>query len=303
MWKILVVMAVTAVFAGMLIYSPNELSSKSAALPINVPPSPASGGPALAPAETVAAAQAPPTIRPQDIENIVLKVLANRIVPQEGESLGATGALADKPVETAVLRPLPASNGLQQRPAPQSAAQTPVVQPVSGRREDSPVPRMDVTLPDRPVATTVALRPASNGFPERPVLQSAPQIPAVQPVLGRREDPAMSYLDMAFAVGGGCARGEVTGLDPNGDNFLSVRSGPGGSPYREIDRVFTADVVHICGRKAAWFAVAYPAGRKAQESCDSASKGTQRPHDGLCQYGWVHSHYIKVKAADSSGRR
>jgi hypothetical protein len=298
MWKISVVMLVTAVFAGLLISSPYELSSKSAALPINMPPRPV---PALAPAETVAAAETPPPpIRPQDIENIVLKVLADRIAPQERVSSGIVGAPADKPVETAALRPLPASNGFQQRPALQSAAQTPVVQPVSAKREDSPVSRMDVAPSDRPVAT-VALRPASNGFQERPVLQSAPQNPVVQPVLGRREDQSLSHLDVAFTVGGACANGEVIGLDPNGDNFLSVRSGPGGQPYREINRLFSADAVHVCGRKGLWLAVAYSPARKAQGSCDIVSKGARRPYEGPCQYGWVHSRYIKVAATDNLG--
>ncbi len=305
MWKISVVMLVTAGFAGLLIYSPYELSSKSIALPINAPAEPAKVAPALVPAETAVAAETAPTVSPQDIENIVLKVLADRIAPQEKYSSGSVGTAVDRPVEPAVLRPLPVSNGFQQRPAPQNAAQTSVVQTASGRRDDSAAPRKDAVLPERPVATS-ALRPspASNALQERPVLQSAPQTSVAQPAWGRREDPAMSRLDVAFAVGGACGSGEVVGLDPNGDNFLSVRSGPGGSPYHEIDRLFTADPVHVCGRKGPWLAVTYPAARKAQGSCDLASRGTPRPYeDGLCQYGWVHSRYIKVRSADSSGRR
>src|SRR5262249_37796991 len=98
--------------------------------------------------------------------------------------------------------------------------------------------------------------------------------------------------DVPIAVGAACARGEVIGLDPNGDNFLSVRSGPGGQPYREIDRLFSSNTVRICGRKAAWLAVVYSAGR--QDSCYISSYGTARPYEGPCQYGWVHSRYIKV---------
>jgi hypothetical protein len=295
MLKISVVILVTAVFAGFLIYDPYELSPSSVRLPINMPPQPASGMPTPAQAETVAASEVPQPIRSQDIEEIVLKVLADRIGPQERR---AEGALPDKPVAPVAPRPLPASNGSQQRPVLQNAAQTPVVQSVSGRHGDPPVSAMDGTLPNvpRPV-------PASNGLQQRPVLQSAAQMPVVQPVLGKREGLPVPRADAAPMIGPGCASGEVVGLDPDGDNFLSVRSGPGGSPYREIDRLFSADAVHVCGRSASWFAVVYSAPRKAQGSCDIASTGTQRPYEGPCQSGWVHSRYIKLRAADSSARR
>jgi len=82
-----------------------------------------------------------------------------------------------------------------------------------------------------------------------------------------------------------------------------VRSGPGGPPYREIDRLFSSDVVRVCDRKAPWFAVVYSATRKPQESCDIGSKGARRPYMGPCQFGWVHSRYIKVNATDNSGGR
>jgi hypothetical protein len=54
-------------------------------------------------------------------------------------------------------------------------------------------------------------------------------------------------IDAAIMIGGeedldACSStGEVTGLDPSGDGFLSVRSGPGGRPYREIDRLFNGN--------------------------------------------------------------
>jgi hypothetical protein len=304
MLKISVVMLVTAAFAGLLIYDPYELSPDSVARPINVPPRLANGTSAPAQAETVAAPEAPPTITPQDVEGIVLKVLAERVAPQERDPPGAGTALPNKSVAILAPGPLAASNGSQQRPAPQSAAQTPVVQPVSGRHDDPSVSGMDGALPVKPVAA-FAPRPllASNGSQQQPVLQSAVQIPVPQPVLGKREDPPVSRVDVAVMAGPACAAGEVIGLDPNGDNFLSVRSGPGGSPYRELDRLFSADAVHVCGRQGPWLAVVYSAARKAQGSCDIALKGMQRPYEGPCQYGWVHSRYIKPKATDSLARR
>jgi hypothetical protein len=319
MWKISAVLLVTTAFAGLLIYNPYELPSKSVASPAEVPPRPANLVPAPAQAETAPVAEAPPlTIRPQDIQVIV------RIVSEKDAS-GAV-ALPDKPVATVALSPSPASNGHQERPTSESASQTPVVQSAfassSGFQEppaletaaQAPVIKASLGRPSngfqpRPalesaVQTSVA-RPALgrplNGFDERTVPQGAAQTPAVQPAFGRREDSSASRLDVPIAIGGVCSGGEVIGLDPNGDNFLSVRSGPGGQPFREIDRLFSSDAVHVCGRKGLWLAVVYSPGRKPQSSCDAASKGTRRPYEGPCQYGWVHSRYIKVAAAGNLG--
>src|SRR5262249_44312675 len=149
MLKISVVMLVTAAFAGLLIYEPYETSAKSAALPTNGPPKLASATPTPAPAETVAAAEAPTQIRTQDIEEIVLKVLADR-VPQEREPSGVA-AMPEKPVATFAPRPLPASNGSQQPPVLQTVAHIPAAQPVSVRYEDPSVSGVDPALPVKPV--------------------------------------------------------------------------------------------------------------------------------------------------------
>jgi hypothetical protein len=160
-----------------------------------------------------------------------------------------------------------------------------------------PVPAQTETVPAaEPPATT--MRPHSVQV----IPPSVPQTPVVQAAPERRKDQPVSRVDVAIMAGGVCSSGEVVGLDPNGDNFLSVRSGPGGPPYREIDRLFSSDAVRVCDRKAPWFAVVYST-RKPQESCDIGSKGTRRPYMGPCQYGWVHSRYIKVNATDNSGGR
>jgi Caspase domain/Bacterial SH3 domain len=57
-----------------------------------------------------------------------------------------------------------------------------------------------------------------------------------------------------------CSRiGRVRGLDPNGDNFLAVRTGPG-TGFQEIDRIFTGDKVSICSRQGKWYRVKYGGG-------------------------------------------
>ncbi len=71
--------------------------------------------------------------------------------------------------------------------------------------------------------------------------------------------------------------GYVTGLDPHGDNNLSVREGPHTpkGPGHEIDELFTGDLVCIVGSDGTWFRVQYI-------------------RSGTAKTGWVHSHYIRL---------
>jgi hypothetical protein len=283
MWKISVVMLVTTAFAALLICEPYEVSLESAALPINPTVRPVSGDQA---ATAPVAAPLSQTIRPEDIGP---KTLAYRDKVQEPVGKAAA-ALAWPPSPTSIElvdRPV-----LQ--PTVQSVAQEPITQPAPARYEAPPRADEVATVAPKPL-------PASNTPQERPVVQTVDRTP--QPTPGKREDAAVSRVDVAIVVDRACSSGEVVGLDPNGDNFLSVQSGPGGQPYREIDRLLSADTVHVCGRKAPWLAVIYSAPGKAHGSCDIASKGTGHPYEGPCRYGWVHSHYVKVKAADKLALR
>lgn len=72
------------------------------------------------------------------------------------------------------------------------------------------------------------------------------------------------------------ATGKVVGLDPNGDNFLSVRrrpSGPSG-PSEELDQLFTDEKVCIVSASGRWLNVRY-----------------QR--NGRMFSGWVYDRYIR----------
>jgi hypothetical protein len=86
---------------------------------------------------------------------------------------------------------------------------------------------------------------------------------------------------------------EITGLDPNGDGFLSVRSGPGGRPYSEIDRVYNRDQVWICDRgHSPWYAVVYD--RTGRLNCGVGSvRPVRGPYRGPCRSGWIHSRYVR----------
>lgn len=85
--------------------------------------------------------------------------------------------------------------------------------------------------------------------------------------------------------------GKIVGLDPNGDNFLSVRSGPG-SKYDELDRLHTGDLVYLCDEHGAWQGVVYPA-----EGCGvTTSVPNQQPYTGPCRSGWIFGKYVVVVA-------
>ena len=112
---------------------------------------------------------------------------------------------------------------------------------------------------------------------------------------------APAKIDVPILLGGSedvdaCEGGGViVGLNPRGDGFLSVRSGPAGK-YSELDRLYNGNIVHICGYRGAWMAVIYPAdGTPA----NGTNCGTGRPwptrqaYTGPCKYGWVSSRYVK----------
>jgi len=109
--------------------------------------------------------------------------------------------------------------------------------------------------------------------------------------------------DVPVMVGGdeatdACASaGEIVRLDPQGDGFLSVRSGPGGAPFHEIDRLFNGDQVYVCGENGPWYAVVYHSTRKLDAECRVSTPWRERqPYAGPCRYGWAHSRYIRIIA-------
>jgi len=108
-------------------------------------------------------------------------------------------------------------------------------------------------------------------------------------------------VDVPIVVGGNgdfdaCQSvGQIVGLDPKGDGFLSVRSGPGGKPYREIDRLYNGNRVFICGEKGPWLAVVY--GQSPDGGCGVGTPWPIRqPYTGPCDSGWIHSRYVRVIA-------
>ncbi|MEI4232920.1 SH3 domain-containing protein [Roseovarius sp. D22-M7] len=82
-------------------------------------------------------------------------------------------------------------------------------------------------------------------------------------------------LDMDFQIvednqAAGCFGARVQGLDPNGDGFLAVRSGPG-TNYRKIDELHNGDGVRPCAQRGKWWGVYYGNPRRK---------------------GWVHGNWL-----------
>lgn len=90
--------------------------------------------------------------------------------------------------------------------------------------------------------------------------------------------------------------GNIFGLDPQGDGFLSVRSGPGGQPYYEVDRLYNGMHVKICDDRGRWLGVVYsPTGE--HDGCNVEHEWRMRlPYTGPCRYGWVASRYVGDRA-------
>lgn len=83
--------------------------------------------------------------------------------------------------------------------------------------------------------------------------------------------------------------GQVAGLDPRGDGFLAVRTGPG-TRHREIDRIYNGQMVWICADSGPWYGVIYARG--TIECGVSDPWPVRAPYTGPCRRGWVHSNWV-----------
>jgi hypothetical protein len=90
-----------------------------------------------------------------------------------------------------------------------------------------------------------------------------------------------------------CSNGVVTGLDPRGDGFLAVKSGPGLS-YRRIDKLFNGEKIYVCGRRGDWMPIVYS---RRSSNCNVTSPWVKTlPYTGPCLAGWVHRRWVEVWA-------
>ena len=118
------------------------------------------------------------------------------------------------------------------------------------------------------------------------------------PAVARKLDVA----DVPIVIGGAVSAaacpggGDVVGLDPQGDNFLSVRSGPGGREYRELDKIHSGQHVKLCDMDGPWFGIVYDP-EWFSGFCDVDRAWTVRQtYSGPCRQGWVYSRYVDATA-------
>jgi hypothetical protein len=84
--------------------------------------------------------------------------------------------------------------------------------------------------------------------------------------------------------------GEVRGLDPQGDNFLAVRTGPG-SKFTKIDELHERNQVWLCDERGRWIGIVYG------KNCGVSSPiAIRRRYHGPCKSGWVFDKYVKLIA-------
>jgi hypothetical protein len=98
-------------------------------------------------------------------------------------------------------------------------------------------------------------------------------------------------LDACLSVG------QVTGLNPRGDNFLSVRAEPRAGAA-EKDRLGPGREVWLCDEAGEWLGVVYDG--DPADGPGECGVGTPvaiaQPYSGPCRSGWVHSRYVTVIA-------
>ncbi len=84
-----------------------------------------------------------------------------------------------------------------------------------------------------------------------------------------------------------CSFGEVANLDPDGDNFLAVRSGPG-TNYQMIDKIHSGEHVWIFNHDGNWMGVVY-----GDKNIDCSPVERTREYQGPGKKGWVFEKYIR----------
>lgn len=85
------------------------------------------------------------------------------------------------------------------------------------------------------------------------------------------------------------AIGKVSGLNPNGDNVLSVRKGPS-TDFERIDLVKTDQLLWLCQTEEDWYGVVYSQDDVGCKLSDPIA--VSQAYSGPCKTGWVHGDYV-----------
>ncbi len=107
---------------------------------------------------------------------------------------------------------------------------------------------------------------------------------------------ALAQSPVAVMVGGSAdfdacqTLSKVRGLRAGGDNFLSVRIGPG-TGFVEKDRLGNGHLVYDCTSRGAWIGIVYGA-RGGQDCGVSSPVARRQAYRGRCRSGWVHRNFL-----------
>lgn len=90
--------------------------------------------------------------------------------------------------------------------------------------------------------------------------------------------------------------GEITGLNADGDNFLSVRAAPS-TGSDEIDRLTSGTGVSMCETADGWIGIVYEASGASGTGCGVGSPvASVRNYNGACRSGWVSQRFVELVA-------
>ena len=90
--------------------------------------------------------------------------------------------------------------------------------------------------------------------------------------------------------------GEVSGLNPDGDNYLSVRDAPS-NKVKERDRIGNGHGVNICAESNGWYGIVYDIEGDSGIDCEVGSPvPTPRNYTGPCAQGWVSKKFVTITA-------
>lgn len=88
--------------------------------------------------------------------------------------------------------------------------------------------------------------------------------------------------------------GEVVGLNPRGDNFLAVRTGPS-TDFAKVDEIVSGQRLYLCETRGRWWGVVYdPSGEGS--ACGVSSPMPRHAYAGPCRSGWVFDRYVTLIA-------
>lgn len=155
--------------------------------------------------------------------------------------------------------------------------------PADGTSE-TPAPRE--TSSRSPTGIAVPAEPAPSATPTAP---GAPKLGYAGPI------PTPVRIGIDGPQYDACASyGEVTGLNPRGDNYLSVRDAPS-AETKERDRIEPGQGLAICAQENGWYGVIYS--RDDEEDCGTGSPvETPRNYTGPCRQGWVSKKFVTILA-------